>query len=672
MNAQGTSFPRAALIKSGEIAITLVVFAAFNAIGGWFDVGNGVSILYPATAVAVVACMTFGAWAAIGVVLGTIVTPWSPDADFQSLLLSGLVIAAQGLIPWLVFRVRPGLSRDLSDLRSLSAFLAWGTIINTGLTAVVGNILVIQHEPGVLLVWRDVFVWWIADFVAALLLATPLLAFGGALLDRSSGARQRTITNALQIVTIVILLGIVASMAIRNYLLSQLERDRMKQHQTWTAAQHELNLLHGNLMHAALLSPSDPEASAKLEYARFTNETLLGDLSGVIGTSTPELQKAFPGVAASARRWFVAADSRLAGSVPQGNHDATLARNAQAVLELHEMIDDANAREWNAYVAARRKILTVTTLVDAAVFFTVVLAGVTLFYTVSRPFRQLRAALAAMQAGERFDATRVDSRYAEFRSVAKTLEETSVALHKREEELRTQTENALQASRHKSEFLAKMSHELRTPLNSIIGFADLLSEQEGTISSRKRLGFLGIVSTSAGRLLTLINDLLDIAKVESGKLKLDFDVIDLRMSVANTVSSTLPLFHRKNQTVEVVNFTEPMMVRADPSRIEQVFLNLLSNANKFSGEGKRITLRGTADGPMWCIDVIDEGIGIRAEDAERIFEDFEQVGAGNSGKGGTGLGLALVKHLVRAHGGEVELESTPGAGSKFRVRLPRA
>lgn len=671
MNASGHPWLRAALIRSGQVAITLVLFALFNAVGGWFEVGNGVSILYPATAVSIVTCMTFGAWAAIGVVLGTILTPWRADTGLSTLLLSGMVIAMQGVIPWLVFRLRPRLSRNLSDLRSLIAFLIWGTIVNTALTAIAGNILVIEHPPGVLLVWREVFVWWIADFVAALVLATPVLAFGGALLDRTHEGQPRTITNALQIVAIVVILGIVASIAIRTFLLSQLENDRMEQHQAWTAAQHELNQLHGNLMHAAFISPSSPNASAELEYARFRNESLLGDLGELVNASTPELQKAFPLVAASARQWFVLAGERLAGSAPAG-HDANLADNAQAVLALHEMIDDANAREWNAYVAARRKIVTVTTLVDGAVFLTVVFAGITLFYTISRPFRQLRSALAAMRSGAPFDAARIDSRYAEFRSVAQTLEETSAALRRREEELRTQTEKALEASRHKSDFLAKMSHELRTPLNSIIGFADLLVEQEETISPRKRLGFLGIVSNSAGHLLTLINDLLDIAKVESGKLQLEFDTFDLRMSIANTVSSTLPLFHRKNQTVDVVNFSEPMMVRADPSRIEQVFLNLLSNANKFTGEGKRITVRGNTDGPMWCVEVIDEGIGIRTEDAERIFEDFEQAGPGRSGSGGTGLGLALVQRLVRAHGGEVELESAPGDGATFRIRLPRA
>ncbi|HET8798981.1 MAG TPA: HAMP domain-containing sensor histidine kinase, partial [Thermoanaerobaculia bacterium] len=218
---------------------------------------------------------------------------------------------------------------------------------------------------------------------------------------------------------------------------------------------------------------------------------------------------------------------------------------------------------------------------------------------------------------------------------------------------------------------AKMSHELRTPLNAIIGFSDLLTEQEETITPQKRLSFLENVANSARHLLKLINDLLDIAKVESGKLKLELAPVDLRRSIANTVASTQSLFVRKRQEVEVVTPDEPMTADADEGRLEQVLLNLLSNANKFSGEETRITVRGAAEDGMWMIEVTDRGIGIGAEDQQRIFDEFEQVHSRGLHSAGTGLGLALARRFVEAHGGTIAVESVLGQGSTFRVRLPR-
>jgi len=217
-----------------------------------------------------------------------------------------------------------------------------------------------------------------------------------------------------------------------------------------------------------------------------------------------------------------------------------------------------------------------------------------------------------------------------------------------------------------------MSHELRTPLNSIIGFSDLMTEQEGTLSSQKRLGFLENVANSARHLLQLINDLLDIAKVESGKMTLHLEDVDLRNSIASTVASTQPLFVRKRQEVEVITPAEPMIARADAGRIEQVLLNLLSNANKFSPEGEKVIVRGAGDDATWRIEVADHGIGIRAEDHQRIFDEFEQVASRGLHSNGTGLGLALAKRFIEAHGGQIFVESELGEGARFTVRLPRS
>jgi len=150
-----------------------------------------------------------------------------------------------------------------------------------------------------------------------------------------------------------------------------------------------------------------------------------------------------------------------------------------------------------------------------------------------------------------------------------------------------------------------------------------------------------------------------------------FENVDLRQAIANTVASTTPLFHRKKQELEVAVPPEPMMARADIGRVEQVLLNLLANANKFSGEGQKIQIRSAPEESAWRIDVIDHGIGISADDQKRIFDEFEQVHPRGPASAGTGLGLALAKRFVEMHGGAIDVESTPGAGSRFSVRLPR-
>jgi len=546
---------RSILIRAGQVALTFALFSIFNALAFHFEIEPGVSILFPATAISIVACMAFGWWAAIGVVLGTIATPWDANASFGMLVVSGVISAIEGMIPWLLFRWRRELSSDLRDMRSFVAFLVFGTIVNTGFSAIAGNLFIVSHPSGVRLVWHEVFVWWIADFTAALLLATPALAFGNALLTRIRATdrperQPRTITNALQILAVIVLLGFATSMVIRTTLLNRVET----------------------------------------------------------------------------------------GSTIEVKH--TRVRMAVA-------------------------------LVDAFVFLILVLASATLMLNISRPFAQVRAAINAMRDGKAIDPSRIESGYLEFRSLADALGETQEELRRRESELRLQTERAIAASKHKSDFLAKMSHELRTPLNSIIGFSDLLAEQEATIESEKRIAFLENVSTSARHLLGLINDLLDVSKIESGKMKMHFEDVDLRLSIQNSVKSTAPLFVRKRQQVIVSVPDTPMMAHADPSRVEQILLNLLSNANKYSPEGKKISVVSAVNEGAWRIEVRDNGIGISSEDQHRIFDDFEQVYTRGPNSSGTGLGLALVKRFVEMHGGRVEVESRVGEGSTFAVTFPR-
>jgi signal transduction histidine kinase len=670
------TFPPAARVvgkRFAQVAITFLLFSFCNAVAVNFEIEPGVSIFFPATAIGILSCMYFGAWGAIGIVIGTIVTPWSKDQSTNVLVVSGIISALEGLIPYLVFRFRRDLDPDLRDMKSLLTFLLFGNVLNTGFSAVAGDLFVVKHAAGTLINAHEVFVWWIADFTAALLLATPLIAFAGALSARwrHRSAQPRTISNTLQIVTVVILLGFATSFAIRTYLLNRLEDERLEQQHAWMTAEDVLNDMHTNFLRAAFVKREDPEALKKVVEAQRENDGYTQKLAPLFA-SQRDLAQALPPVVAGTSGWFARAERSLESNQPLPEEEDTAHNTGRTIANLHEMTDRANVEAWLVYAAKRRKIMIAANFIDGLVFLALVLATATLLFRISRPFAQIRTAVAAMREGNPLNAAHVDSPYLEFRSIAAALEETANALRERERELKQQTERAIEASQHKSEFLAKMSHELRTPLNSIIGFTDLVREQEPLMESAKRLAFLDNVNTSARHLLNLINDLLDLAKVESGKMKLHFERVDLRLAIANTVASTTPLFERKKQEVEVSLPQEPMIVRADISRVEQVLLNLLANANKFSPEGQTIAIRSSTIDDSWRIDVIDHGIGMKVEDQTRIFDEFEQLHARGPNSTGTGLGLALAKRFVEAHGGAIEVASSPGLGSTFTVTLPKA
>src|ERR1043165_2397181 len=149
---------RAFLIRAGQVALTFALFSLFNALAFHFEIEPGVSILFPATAIAILACMSFGWWAAIGVILGTIATPWGENVGLRMLIVSGVISAIEGMIPWLVFRARRDLSPDLRDMRSLLAFLFCGTVVNTGFSPIAGNWLIVTHPAAVPPVLRRAFV----------------------------------------------------------------------------------------------------------------------------------------------------------------------------------------------------------------------------------------------------------------------------------------------------------------------------------------------------------------------------------------------------------------------------------------------------------------------------------------------------------------------------------
>jgi PAS domain S-box-containing protein len=256
-----------------------------------------------------------------------------------------------------------------------------------------------------------------------------------------------------------------------------------------------------------------------------------------------------------------------------------------------------------------------------------------------------------------------------------TEEGTLVSSAIRDITARRQLESRMrETSRLKSEFLANMSHELRTPLNAIIGFADLMHRGKvGSVSMEHR-EYLGDILVSSRHLLQLINDVLDVAKVESGKMQFHPETVDLSALVGEIGDTLRGLAASKELTVETFVDTAAATVVTDAGRVKQLLYNYMSNAIKFTPPGGRVTVRiAPESAAMFRIEVEDTGVGISAADMGKLFVEFHQIDA-TAAKGyqGTGLGLALAKRLAEALGGRVAVRSTPGVGSTFSAILPRA
>ncbi len=230
---------------------------------------------------------------------------------------------------------------------------------------------------------------------------------------------------------------------------------------------------------------------------------------------------------------------------------------------------------------------------------------------------------------------------------------------------------AERANRAKSSFLANMSHELRTPLNAIIGFSELLSDAtSGRFDEATRRRFLDQIHGSGKHLLQLINDILDLSKVEAGQMELHPQLVDMANAIRD-VFATVETLARSKQIVLDSDARPDLSVVADPAKLKQMMLNLLSNAIKFTPDRGRVTIRASQVNDWVEIAVSDTGIGIASADLERLFGEFQQLDHGlGRRQEGTGLGLALTKRFAQLHGGDVIVESAPEKGSTFTIRLP--
>jgi adenylate cyclase len=229
------------------------------------------------------------------------------------------------------------------------------------------------------------------------------------------------------------------------------------------------------------------------------------------------------------------------------------------------------------------------------------------------------------------------------------------------------------ASEHKSQFLASMSHELRTPLNAIIGLTEMMLTGAARFGTEKALEPLRRVNSAGTHLLTLINEVLDLSKIEAGKLELNLEPVNLTRLIDEVIGTTGGLAEKNNNRLIVEAQENLGALTADAMRLKQILLNLLSNACKFTKAGEvTLRVRQVADGRDWVeLAVADTGIGLTAEQQAKLFQDFTQADSLTARRyGGTGLGLAISRKLARMMGGDVTVTSEANKGSVFTVRLP--
>ena len=241
-----------------------------------------------------------------------------------------------------------------------------------------------------------------------------------------------------------------------------------------------------------------------------------------------------------------------------------------------------------------------------------------------------------------------------------------------QQQLIEKTQELEKANQAKSEFLASMSHELRTPLNVIIGFSELMIDQVlGKINEEQRQSLRDVLDSSQ-HLLNLVNDVLDLSRIEAGRIEFSPENVELAGVIKNTAETMRPVLDAKKQKIGI-SIEEMPQIRCDKSRIKQVLLNLLSNATKFTPAEGRIWIKAKVDGDFCQVSVVDNGVGIKKEDHERIFEAFTQGETlPNKERTGTGLGLTLTRQFVEMSGGSIWLESKYGKGCNFTFTLPLA
>jgi signal transduction histidine kinase len=316
------------------------------------------------------------------------------------------------------------------------------------------------------------------------------------------------------------------------------------------------------------------------------------------------------------------------------------------------------AQNASSYVSQRNRFVGVAAGAIAAAL----LLGFVLSWSLIGPIQRIDARLAAISSGDFSGRIEVANR--------DELGALAANVNRMNDELRRLYMELEAVSRHKSEFLASMSHELRTPLNAIIGFSQVLREEMFGPVNQKQAEYLDDIISSGNHLLSLINDVLDLSKVEAGQVELEIHPFSLLEALERGVVMVRERATEDGIQVGLVADPGVDVVEGDERRIKQVIFNLLSNAVKFTPAGGAVDVSASQVNGEVRISVADTGPGIASEDHDRIFEEFQQTDIGVAQRDGTGLGLTLSKRLVELHGGRIWLESKLGKGSTFVFTLP--
>jgi signal transduction histidine kinase len=351
-------------------------------------------------------------------------------------------------------------------------------------------------------------------------------------------------------------------------------------------------------------------------------------------------------------RWLLSRQraERLANDLYQ--HAAELANRTTA------QIDDLIARNASSFRSSRNLFIGVA----VAAIVLALLLGFALSWSVIGPIQRIDARLAAIASGDFSGHVEVENR--------DELGALATNVNRMNDELRHVYTELEETSRHKSEFLASMSHELRTPLNAILGFSQMLRERMVGEINDKQEEYLDDIISSGNHLLSLINDVLDLSKVEAGQVELEIASFSLEDALERGVSMVKERAMQNGVGVTLDARASAGTVEADERRISQVVFNLLSNAVKFTPQGGSVVVSTSRVNGEVRVSVADTGPGIAAEDQARIFEEFQQTDIGARQPEGTGLGLALSKRLIELHGGRIWVDSQLGSGSMFTFALP--
>jgi signal transduction histidine kinase len=386
----------------------------------------------------------------------------------------------------------------------------------------------------------------------------------------------------------------------------------------------------------------------------------------------------------------------LSGSASAAASAAATGRNRDGTRVL-SAFQRVNPPGWRVFVeeplseayAPLESALVRTALFLVAFLALAIVTSIVLARRMVRPIKSMQVAAAGVGEGaleQRIDVTSQDELGKlgdEFNRMAARLQESYAGLEDKVAERTRELGSALAEldeksrqletiSRHKSEFLANMSHELRTPLNAIIGFSEVLREQMFGELNERQLEYLDDVVLAARHLLSLINDVLDLSKIEAGRMELELSEVSLPETLETGLTMQEERAREAGITLELAVDPEEIVVQADERKLRQALFNLLSNAVKFTPPGGRVDVSARLKNGVVEVAVADTGSGIAPGDQELIFEEFLQARGNGDGARleGTGLGLPLARRFIELHGGRLWVESSPGEGSTFHFTLP--